>query len=292
VTKGQGNALRRAGGTACGLAAAVAMLALATATPAAAGPGGKGSSGSGAGNNKGDVWVDAAGQGQVGQENDPHLGCNDIAVWGAALNDASGPFAIQGWAPSGGKETDYSATWHYDTGAGGSQVIAVVPVHTLIANAMAAGDAPVNKQGFHFKLDLEDPRTGASVGDDKYKVFWVDCGVTRTGTTPTPTPSPTPATSTPTPTPSGGVGGATPTPTPGGGVGGLTPTPTPTPASGVEGITTGPGATPGSGVAAAIGGSGASIPFTGTVLPLGLAGGLAAGGLGLLGLSRRRRNKT
>jgi hypothetical protein len=276
VTTGQGSVLRRVGGGACGLAGAVAAMALATATPVAAGH----SAGTtGSGNNRGDAWVDAVGQRQVGHENDPHLGCNDIAVWGAALNDASGPFAIQGWPPSGSREVDFSGTWHYDTAAGGSQVIATVPVHTLLANATANGDAAVNSQGFHFKLDLEDPRTGGSVGDDKYKVFWVSCATTvRPGTsTPTPTPlSTATSTPTPTPTPSGGIGGLTATPTPVGGVQGLT-------------TTTAPGATPSSGVAAAVSGSGAAIPFTGTALPLGFAGGLAAAGLALIGLSRRRR---
>src|SRR5947209_811908 len=82
------------------------------------------------------------------------------------------------------------------TPVAGSQVIATVPVHTLLANAAANGDAAAH-QGFHFKLDLEDPRTGGSIGDDKYKVFWVSCGVQRSVSTPTPTPSVTP---TPTPT--------------------------------------------------------------------------------------------
>jgi len=265
--------LRRVGGSVAALAGTGAALVLAT-TPVAAGPGAGGS-----GNNRGDAWVDAVGQGQVGHENDPHLGCNDIAISGAMLNDASGPFTIQGWPPSGRREVDWSATWHYGTATGGSQVIATVPVHMLIAAATGSGDTAQPQQGFHFKLDLEDPRTGASVGDDKYKVFWVDCPSVSPGvTTPTPTPRGTP---TPTPTPA-------PTPTPSGGVGGLTPTPTPTPRSGVEGITTTP--SPASGVAGTTAsGTGAAVPFTGAALPLGLAGGLALAGLGLLGAARRRR---
>jgi hypothetical protein len=261
-------------------AGTVALLAIGS-TPAWAGHAGNG-------DNRGDAWVDAVGQGQVGHENDPHLGCNDIAIWGAMLNDASGPFTIQGWPPSGGgsREVDWSATWHYDTTAGGSQVIAVVPVHDLLANAMAAGDTAQPQQGFHFKLDLENPRTGASVGDDKYKVFWVDCasGVSPAVSTPTPTPTPTPRV-TPTPTTTPGPT-ATPasTPTPSGGVGGILSTPTPTPAGAVEGISS-------SAPSGGVGGATAGIPFTGAALPLGLAGGLASAGAGLLLLGRRRRRR-
>jgi hypothetical protein len=37
-----------------------------------------------------------------------------------------------------------------------------------MANAKANGDAPVNKQGFHFKLQFsQDPQ--------KHKTFWVNC---------------------------------------------------------------------------------------------------------------------
>jgi hypothetical protein len=47
-------------------------------------------------------------------------------------------------------------------------VIDVINVATLIANATAHGDTPVNKQGYHFKLEFsQDPQ--------KHKTFWVNC---------------------------------------------------------------------------------------------------------------------
>jgi hypothetical protein len=120
---------------------------------------------------------------------DPHLACQDINLWGSGLADGSGTFTIAGWPPSGAQEQDYpasgSATWSYDQSAGGSQVIAVINVQTLITNAAANGDAPKNKQGYHFKLNLlQDPQ--------KHKTFWVNC--------PRPSSSPPPGTTTPPPT--------------------------------------------------------------------------------------------
>ena len=272
------NLLRGLGGTAC---AASTMVAIATfaggfsSTPAAA-----------AGNNRGDVWVDTVGSND-GPEMDPHLPCADINVWGMKLAGSDGSFAVQGWPPSGGgaSETDHSGDWTFDQSAGGQQVIAVIPVQSLIATAEDNGDTAHPQQGFHFKLDLEDPRTGNNNGDDKYKVFWVNC--TSPSSTPTPTPTPTAtvsATATPTPTPS-----ETPTPTPTATVSatatptpGATPTPSPSPQSGVQGITS-------------TGGIGGVVtPNTGTGLPLGISGGLMAFGLALLGLARRlpRRGTT
>ncbi len=273
------------GGGAVALAGTVAALAIGT-TPVSAG---HGNGGTGSGNNRGDAWVDAVGAGQVGHENDPHLGCNDIAIWGAMLNDASGPFSIQGWPPSGSRETVWSGTWHYDTASGGSQVIATVPVHSLIASASGMGDSPQAQQGYHFKLDLEEPRSGGSVGDDKYKVFWVDC-TAGSGVGPavsTPTPAPTPAPTAPSSPPASPVS----SPAPSGGVGGFVATPAPTPTGEVEGLsTTAPGGGVG-GATAAASGSGASTPFTGAALPFELAGGLGGLGLGLLGLGRRLRRR-
>lgn len=233
------HALRRTGAGLLGVSAVVAALGLAT-TPVAAGQG----------NNRGDAWVDNVGQSQVGHETDPHLACSDIAIWADKLNDASGPVAIQGWPPSGKGSTEvlWSGTWSYDTGSGGSQVIATVSASALVSAAQQAGDTAQPQQGYHFKLDLEDPR-GGSIGDDKYKTFWVSCGVSSSVSTPTPTPGSTP---------------------------------TPSPAGGVEGITSGPA-----------GGTGGlvGVPSTGSALPWELAGGLAAGGLGLIGLSSRRRRR-
>ena len=272
--------LRGMGGSAC---AAGVMLALtsfaggfASYAPAAAA----------SGDNRGDVWLDTVTQtDQTGHEHDPHLPCNDINLWAASVNDSSGPFTIQGWPPSGAgsSEIDYSATWNYDTSKGGSQIVAVINVQTLTANATASGDTAQPQQGLHFKLDVEDPRSGGSMGDDKYKTFWINCTSSTPTATPGGTPTPTQSTATPTPTESTG----TPTPTlstgsPTSGVGGLTPTPSPggspTPAAGVQGLST---TTPSSGV------GGLTTPSTGSALPLGISGGLLAIGLVLLGLARR-----
>jgi hypothetical protein len=98
----------------------------------------------------------------------------------------------QDYPPSG------RATWHYSAGKQ-PQVISVISVHTLIADAVANGDTP-SHQGYHFKLQLsQDPQ--------KHKTFWVNCPVSSPGGTPTPTPTPRP-TPTPAPTPT-----ATPAPT-------------------------------------------------------------------------------
>jgi hypothetical protein len=123
--------------------------------------------------NAGDVWVDNVGQPSgPGHEMDPHLACQNINLWGAGLADSSGSYTIDGWPPSGSQEQDYPATgaasWSYNQSIGGSQVIDVIPVKTLIENAIANGDAPQNGQGFHFKLQFgQDPQ--------KHKTFWVNC---------------------------------------------------------------------------------------------------------------------
>jgi len=126
--------------------------------------------------NAGDVWVDNVGQpAGPGHEQDPHLACTNINLWGAGLADASGSYHIDGWSPSGSQETVYSSTWHYNGAKGGTQVLSVINVQQLVSAARAAGDAPVNKQGLHFKLQFDqDPQ--------KHKTFWVDC----TSTTPYP----------------------------------------------------------------------------------------------------------
>ena len=126
---------------------------------------------SGGDSNRGDVWLDNVGQpAGPGHEMDPHLACADINLWGANMGDAAGVFTIDGWPPSGHQEQVYpasgSASWHYGGGKQ-AQVIAVIPVHTLIANAAAKGDTPAH-QGYHFKLQLsQDPQ--------KHKTFWVNC---------------------------------------------------------------------------------------------------------------------
>jgi hypothetical protein len=142
------------------VAAVVAAFGLGTGTAAWAATGGD--------PNAGDVWVDNVGQpAGPGHEMDPHLACQNINLWGAKLADSSGSYTIDGWPPSGKQEVDYSSTWSYNTSQGGDQVISVINVQQLIANAHANGDTPA-KQGYHFKLDFsQDPQ--------KHKTFWIDC---------------------------------------------------------------------------------------------------------------------
>lgn len=140
---------------------ALAVLALALPSGVFADAGGD--------NNAGDIWVDTVGAPPgPGHEMDPHLPCADINLWGDKLADASGTYTIDGWQPSGSGGQAYSSTWNYDQATGGSQVIDVINKDTLIAAAVANGDAPVNKQGFHFKIQfVQDPQ--------KHKTFWIDC---------------------------------------------------------------------------------------------------------------------
>lgn len=148
--------------------------------------------------NAGDVWVDNVGQPPgPGHEMDPHLACQDINLWGSGLADTSGTFAIAGWPPSGSKKVDYSGTWTYNHTSGrksGDQVIAVIPIASLLAGAQKNGDTPT-KQGYHFKLNLiQDPQ--------KHKTFWVSC-TSASGSQTTPTggqTSPTSSTQTSTTT--------------------------------------------------------------------------------------------
>ena len=176
------------------VAATVAAFGLGTGTAAWAASGGD--------PNAGDVWVDNVGQpAGPGHEMDPHLACQDINLWGAKLADSSGAYTIDGWPPSGSQEVDYSSTWSYSPSQSDPQVISVINVQQLIANAQANGDTPA-AQGYHFKLDFsQDPQ--------KHKTFWIDCpapssstsssssssssgtsSTTSTGTTPTSGTSP------------------------------------------------------------------------------------------------------
>jgi hypothetical protein len=170
--------------------------------------------------NAGDVWLDNVGQPSgPGHEMDPHLACADINLWGDKLADASGTFTIDSWPPSGSKTRAYgSAPWDYEPS--GPDIIAVIPVHTLIANAVAAGAAPVNKNGYHFKLQFsQDPQ--------KHKTFWVSC--------------PPPVSSVPQTGNGGGVGGTVNGTGGTGGTGAVNTPPTTAtvpPASGVEAAST------------------------------------------------------
>src|SRR5579884_4044107 len=93
--------------------------------------------------NSGDVWVDNVGQPSgPGHENDPHLACQDINLWGSGLADSSGSYTIDGWPPSGSGEQVYGpSNWSYDQAAGGSQVLDVISVKQLIDTAIAYGDS-------------------------------------------------------------------------------------------------------------------------------------------------------
>jgi hypothetical protein len=177
-----------------GVVAAAGALAVAVASA--------GSAAAAGGGNAGDVWTDNVGQpAGPGHEQDPHLACQNINLWGAGLADGSGTYTIDGWAPSGSQEQDYASTWTYDTAAGGKQVTSVIDVKRLIDTAAAHGDAPVNKQGFHFKLQFsQDPQ--------KHKTFWVNCPAPTTPGTPGGTPGGTGQPGTPPPsdgTPSAGT---------------------------------------------------------------------------------------
>jgi hypothetical protein len=120
--------------------------------------------------NKGDVWIDNVGlPSGPGHENDPHLACKDINLWGAGLADPTGTYTIDGWPPSGTKKLAWGPnTWTYNTATGGSQVLDIINVGTLIKNAVANGDTPQANQGYHFKIQfVQDPQ--------KHKTFWVNC---------------------------------------------------------------------------------------------------------------------
>ena len=216
-------------------------------------------------NNRGDVWTDIAGSND-GPENDPHMPCNtsQIDIWGRNLNASSGTFTIQGWPPSGSgaSDVDWSGTWHYNTASGGQQIIAMVNVATLLDHARSHGDT-AQAQGFHFKLDVEDPRTGASMGDDKYKVFWLTC--------PASSSKPHSAVRA---AAAESASHASPTPATGG-----SPTPSASPQGGVLGLSTSNGA----------GGAAVATPNTGTRLALAVSGLLLVLGLGLMGAGRRLR---
>ena len=257
--------VRRAWAIAAGLAlTALAVVALSGSTHAVAD------------SNSGDVWVDNVGQpAGPGHEQDPHLACTDINIWGNKLAASAGIYTVDGWPPSGAQKQDYpasgSAPWTYNTALGGDQVISVISVQALIATAIANGDVAQPQHGFHFKLEIsQDPQ--------KHKTFWVSCpaggGVGGETSTPTSTPTPTADTSTATPTPTSDV--STPTPTPSGGVNALTATPTPgsPSASGVRGVST---STPSTGA-------------NGWTLGLGLVALLTGASMLLTTAIRRRRS--
>ncbi len=156
----------RVGGLARTAAYGVSCLALVVVGLAAGVGTAAASSGS---KNAGDVWVDNVGQPPgPGHENDPHLACADINLWGNGLAGSSGSFTIDGWPPSGSQEQVYANSWAYNQSTGGDHVVRVINVGTLIQNAVNAGDVAQSVQGFHFKLQF-------SLFPQKHKTFWVNC---------------------------------------------------------------------------------------------------------------------
>ena len=118
--------------------------------------------------NTGDIFIQNAGAGAPsGHDNDPKLSCADIDLWGSGLVLSTSTFGIAGLAPTGSGETVYSASWTYSSAVADPQIIAVVPVATLIADAAAAGDTPASN-GYHFKIDFAQ-------NSGKSKTFWIDC---------------------------------------------------------------------------------------------------------------------
>jgi hypothetical protein len=253
-------------------------------------------------NNSGDVWLDNVGQpAGPGHEHDPHLQCENINLWGNGLADSSGTYTIDGWPPSGTGKQAYADTWTYNTPTEGDQVISVIQVAVLIANAQANGDAPINKQGYHFKLQLvQDPQ--------KHKTFWVNCPPTTTSSTttssssPTTTSSTTSSTSSSSPTttsstsPTTTTSSSSPTTTTttsggGGGLGESTTTTTTTGAGGginlsLSSSSSGTGASGVLGISTTTPGTGADTEFGAGLAMLMIGGGLLVGSTRL---SRRKR---
>jgi hypothetical protein len=121
--------------------------------------------------NAGTIWARPVGEppGSENQGNEPHLPCKNINLWGDHMAPSHGTFWIAGWPPTGAGTEAYRAAWHYDHAKGGAQVLHVINVDKLIAQAVDNGDRRHPQQGFNFKLELiQSP--GLS------KVFWVECG--------------------------------------------------------------------------------------------------------------------
>ena len=236
--------------------------------------------------NSGDVWLDNSGQpAGPGHEHDPHLACADITLYGAHLADSSGTFAIDSWPPSGSQQQVYTSTWTYNTAAGGTQPIATISVTQLVQDAIAAGAAPVNKNGFHFKLDLsQDPQ--------KHKTFWVSCpaasGTAAAGpgavatAAPTEEALPTGAQAAGTGSPAGATAAAAASPAATQSVGSGT-------TGAVQGLTTTtPAAPPASSAPGGVLGLSTTVPATGAGIAAGVAVALIAIGLAVIAASRRR----
>ncbi|MEA2646271.1 MAG: hypothetical protein QOE92_1354 [Chloroflexota bacterium] len=120
----------------------------------------------------------------------PHLPCDDIQLIGIEMNYASDTYTIDVIPPTGDHKQVYptattSGTWNYDKTAGGEQVMDVIDVETLVANAIAAGAEAHPIQGYHFKLQFTQ-------APQKHKTFWVHCNAPEVTPSPSPSSSPSP----------------------------------------------------------------------------------------------------
>jgi hypothetical protein len=134
-------------------------------------------------------------------DHNPHLPCANIEVMGKDMADGSSNYSIDYWPPTGDKGGVYgknsngssaltmvppmtnsgvvghNGAWVYSAAKGGYQVMDIIDVGVLVANAQAINPDPHDIQGYHFKLQYtQDPQ--------KHKTFWVKC---PTPTTPPPT---------------------------------------------------------------------------------------------------------
>ena len=123
----------------------------------------------------------------------PHLPCADIGLVGINMRDAAGTYTIDSIPPTGNQNQVYAdathaAHWAYNKTTGGEQVMDVINVQTLVANAIAAGAEAHPIQGYHFKLQFVQ-------APQKHKTFWVHCNAPVVTPSPTPTGSPSPESS-------------------------------------------------------------------------------------------------
>lgn len=247
-------------------------------------------------NNRGDVWLQDDSS-FPGHQEEPHLGCGTVYVYGAGLADGSGVLTIDSWPPSGSQAPVPGFTnqrYTYDTARGGNQVIFTFQGRALVAAAVAAGATSGNPNGFHFKLDVNQGETstagtrGDNHNEQKHKVFWVNCPAPTPAATAAPTAAPT---ETPSPS-SGGVSAPTAAPAPTstpvapaapgvvGSVQAVNATPVPTASEGAASALSTP--TPSPTVVGGVQGLSTSAPDTGAGIRVGLAACLLVIGAALL----------
>ena len=147
------------------IAASLLLYAVALSTPAAADPGG----------NNGDVKIHETGTAVADQRNEPHV-CTFYIDGFNFDGGSSGTWHIEVWAPTG-SGTVLSGTWGPADAEGNW--------HSATISSLGPG---------HYKLFFKQTNP-ATPGDDKHKVFWVECaalsgpttGGTETGGTTTTT---------------------------------------------------------------------------------------------------------